>query len=103
MSKIEKRYRILIAESSVIVRKGLLTLLKQQLGSGNSFFEIDTPDQLLESIRNLRPEILFVNPLFLQNIEFQKLRGFESLKCIALQTSLNDKDLLSGYDAIVSI
>ena len=94
---------IAVAESSILLRRGVIATLKSILGNSKHFIEIASSDQLQESLRLHRPDIVIVNPLFANLLDISKLKCNYQFKSIALQTSLSDKMVLNGYDGVLSL
>ncbi len=94
---------IAIAESSTIIRKGVIATLKQLLDGSKQFIEITSTEQLTESFRHKQIDVLIINPLLYNTIEHSKLKANSSFKCIALQTSIADKNLFNSYDGVISL
>ncbi len=98
--------KIAIAESSVIVRSGIIAVLKQ-LGSLHiDVFEIVEMEQLRHAIAWQKPDVLMVNPAALGLITPQQVRkeaANPQLKCVALQFSLTDQATLKEYDEVISL
>jgi DNA-binding NarL/FixJ family response regulator len=96
----------MIAESSIIVRNGIVWALKQINIGRSEIFEIDETEQLRNSIYRQKIDILIINPLMLGNFSLQQIKKESSnsqLKCIALQSSLIDNSALKAYDEIISL
>ena len=100
------KVRITIAEPSVIIREGIIAVLKQTNTLHLEVSEISAVDQLRNSLIWQKPEILIVNPALLGLYSPQQLRkdsGNPALKCIALLSSLADGTLLKNYDETISV
>lgn len=100
------RIHIAIAEPSVIIRSGLVSVLQKSSLSGIDLAEIDSIASLSDSLGRLKPDILIINPTHLGLAQPSSLRKFadrEDLKVVALQTTLTDPSTLSNYNAAVSI
>ena len=98
--------KIIIVEPSVIIRRGILSVLQQLNTIHLEVFEVSEPDQLRCSLCWRKPDILIMNPsvsgiLSLQDIK--KEAANPALKCIALQNSLSDPSTLKAYDEAISI
>lgn len=98
--------KIVIAESSLIIRTGLETVLKRLPGLRISLTELPTADNLIEIIRNELPDILIINPSIpgyhgLEHIKEQV--GCPEMKCVALLYATADNVLLRPYDDQINI
>ena len=83
--------KIAVAESSQIIRSGLLAVLKRLPGLNVSVVEIADPEQLVKSLCWQKPDILIVNPALPGLFSLQRIRhesGCETMKCVALQCAL---------------
>ncbi|MDR1336883.1 MAG: LuxR C-terminal-related transcriptional regulator [Tannerella sp.] len=100
------RLQIAIAEPSVIVRNGIIAVLKRFPALNVNVFEIADPSRLTVELCKWKPNILIVNPLFPCGLSLQGLKndtGCRSLKCIALQHTLMEPSVLKAYDETISI
>ena len=98
--------KIAVAESSQIIRSGLLAVLKRLPGLNVSVVEIADPEQLVKSLCWQKPDILIVNPALPGLFSLQRIRhesGCETMKCVALQCALADALSLRIYDETISL
>lgn len=99
--------KIAIAETSVIVRGGLESLLKRLPGFHIQLVDICSDEMLLEALRMHHPDMLIVNPMlpgFTNDLaRLREDSGCTSLKCIALQLSLLPDAVLKPFDDFISI
>lgn len=92
---------IAIAETSIIIRNGLETVLKQLSGFRIHIIEIATIDLLQETLLSHRPDLLIINPSLLGCFTIQQIKedcDCPDLKCIALVYNVIDPNLLRSYD-----
>ena len=85
--------KVVIAEPSLIIRKGLLTVLKKLSTLNIEAAEVADMQQLPALLSWRRPDILIIDPGLAgisSIIQFKKSLEGLSLKCIALQHSLAD-------------
>ncbi|MDI3505161.1 MAG: hypothetical protein PWQ81_383 [Bacteroidota bacterium] len=101
-----KQIKIAIAESSDVIRAGIISILKR-MNFQILFFEIKNLQQLRLSVAHHNFDILILNPILTgfsspQQLkkEFCKTGG---IKIIALQSVLCENSLMSQYDESVSI
>jgi DNA-binding NarL/FixJ family response regulator len=100
------RLQIAVAEPSVIVRNGIIAVLKRFPALNVNIFEITDPSRLAVELCKWKPDILIINPLFPCGLSIQSLKnetGCRSLKCIALQHTLMESSMLKTYDETISI
>ncbi len=100
------RLHIVIAEPSVIIRSGLVAVLRRLPSLDIDIAEIADMSQLNIQLKRYRPNILIVNPSNIGTFYFQQLKKdseFAHLKMIALQCNLMDNTLLKGYDGVISL
>lgn len=98
--------KVVIAEPSLIIRKGLLTVLKKLSTLNIEAAEVADVQQLPALLSWRRPDILIIDPGLAgisSIIQFKKSLEGLSLKCIALQHSLADASVLKMYDRVISV
>ena len=98
--------KVVIAEPSLIIRKGLLTVLKKLSTLNIEAAEVADMQQLPALLSWRRPDILIIDPGLAgisSIIQFKKSLEGLSLKCIALQHSLADASVLKMYDGVISV
>ncbi len=102
----KRSLKIAVAEPSLIIRSGLLSVLRR-FGSLNiQVVEIDDIAQLGSSLCRLKPDVLIVNPGFLGLFSLRQIKsesGCHRLKCVALQYAISDALSLKEYDETVSV
>lgn len=98
--------KIAVAEPSVIIRSGILSVLKRLSALNIQVLEIIEITQLSVALSRQKPDVLIVNPAFLGLFSLQKIKteaDCRRMKCIALQYSLTDISALKAYDETISI
>lgn len=98
--------RIAIAETSVIIRGGLIAALKRLPNVKVQPIELLSIEALHDCVRTQCPDMLIVNPAFGDYFDIGKFREETSgkkIRVIALVTSFVDASLLSKYDESISI
>jgi DNA-binding NarL/FixJ family response regulator len=98
--------KIAIMEPSIIIRSGILSVLHRLNTIQMDVFEIADVEQLKSSLSWQKPDILIINPSVLSVFPLNQIKKEASnfqLKCIALQNSLSDNNLLKTYDEVISI
>lgn len=98
--------KIAVAEPSVIIRSGILSVLKRLSALNVQVLEIVEITQLSTALSRQKPDVLIVNPAFLGLFSLQKIKAeadCRKMKCIALQYSLTDISALKAYDETISI
>ena len=98
--------KIVIVDSSMIIRDGLNSILKRLPGFQLSVVEIPDTDTLLESIIIHKPDILIANPQLLIQHSLQNFRekcDNSDLKVVALLSNLYPSELLQNFDEKISI
>ena len=101
-----KYVRITVAEPSVIVRNGLLSVLRQFTPLHLEVFEVGDMEQLKNALLWQKPDILMINPAFLGIFSFQQIKkelNSPDAKCVALQFSMTDHFTLKSYDEVISM
>jgi DNA-binding NarL/FixJ family response regulator len=96
--------KITLADSSVIIRSGVLAVLKRFDAFRIKVFEISDPEQVKSSISWQCPDVLIINPAFLSTISLLQIRKeAPQVKCVALQSSLIDSAVFKPYDEVISV
>ena len=98
--------KITLAEPSVIIRNGILSILRRLSTLHVEVFEVSDMEQLRNSLGWQKPGVLMVNPAFLDGFSLQQIKkdaGNSQLRCIALQNALTDNSTLKVYDEVISI
>ena len=98
--------RVVVAEASVIIRSGVITILKRIPNLHIHPMEVVSMESLRECVRTHDPDILIVNPLFggwfdLSN--FKDEMPSVGLRYVSLVCSVMDSTLLKEYDETVSM
>ncbi len=98
--------RIAVADASVIVRSGVVVVLRHLPDVSVQPVEITSPEGLHDCMQAHVPDILIVNPTFggWFNIEtFKNTYGASAVKIVALLSNLTDPALLKDYDDKITI
>lgn len=101
-----QRIHIIIAEPSVIIRSGMVAILRRFKTVDIDIAEITDIGSLETQICRLNPDILIINPAHLGFFSLQQIKsstGCSTLKTIALQHNLSDNATLKYYDQTISI
>lgn len=103
---------IAVADSSLIVRSGLIVALKSLIDAKLHIVEITTAEELADCMNMHSPDILIVNPSLLRGTLPEEGGGpaidrlkktFSNVIYLALISSLSQLPLTSGYDGVISI
>ena len=98
--------KIAVAEPSVIIRSGLLSVLGRLTTLNIQILEIAEIAEIGSALCRQKPDMLIVNPALLGMFSLQKIKseaGCLPMKCIALQYSVTDSSTLKAYDQTISI
>lgn len=98
--------RIAIAESSVIIRCGLVTTLKRLPNLKIQPIELLSAEALSDCLRSHAPDILLVNPSFNDHFDVARFReesAGKQIRVVALTSSFVEASLLAKYDEVVSV
>jgi len=101
-----KSVKIAVAESSTIIRCGLLAVLKKLDIFHIQVIEIPEPGQLKNSLNRYQPDILIISSSFLGMFTLQQIRKEASnpeLKCIALQHMVTGHNVSGYFDDVMSL
>lgn len=99
--------RVVIAESSVIVRSGIISILKHIPDTANmQFVEVNSAASLQSCIQTHVPDVLIIDPVFenwFRIDEFRMEPQTASVKCIALVCTMIDHNQLRRYDEVINL
>lgn len=101
-----RRVHIVIAEPSVIIRSGLVSILKKLTSLNIDIAEISDISSLSVQLNKYKPDILIVDPSHIGVFSLKQIKNESSdvmLKTIALQNTLTDSATLKHYDDVISI
>ena len=104
--KVSEPINVAIAESSVIVRNGLLSVIKRMPDLKFISTEINSMEALQHSMKGCHLDIIFVNPYFegFFNIkEFKMHFPNAPVKFVALLSAVADSSLTKDYDACIKL
>lgn len=97
---------IAVAETSMIVRNGLISVLKHLPDLNIQTLEITSKEGLQHCMESHVPDILIINPLFggWFDIEaFRQIFGHHDLKIVSLICTVVDSNQIKGYDDSVNL
>ena len=104
MSKNSEAIHIAVAEASVIIRSGMIAVLRRAPGLKIHAVEILNFEALEDCIRMHTPDILIVNPAFNNHFDVDMFRSkYPNIKCVALHSSFRDSCLVAKYEDTVSV
>ncbi len=98
--------KIVIAESSVIIRSGLAVVLRRLPNLSVQPVEIATPESLTHYMQMHTPDIVIANPNFggwFDLTTFKAAHEKSSIRYMALISSVTDPNMLKAYDGHFSI
>ncbi|MDL2319858.1 response regulator transcription factor [Alistipes sp. OttesenSCG-928-B03] len=101
-----KPVKVVVAEPSVIVRSGIVSVLRRMDGLQMEIYEIGDVEQLRSTLAWQKPDMLMINPSLVGLYSLQQIRkdaDLPEMKCVALQFSLADGTALRAYDEIISL
>lgn len=101
-----RRINIMIAEPSVIIRRGLVAVLKELSALTLKITEVPQTDMLYSALQTTDQDILIINPGYLGMVTPDQLRkdcDSPDLKIIALQNSMADTGISRLYDDTLSV
>ncbi|MDE5678548.1 response regulator transcription factor [Phocaeicola sp.] len=97
---------VAVAETSVIVRSGLVAVLKRLPDLTIQSVEITSPDGLQNCMQGHQLDVLIISPAFggwFNVDEFKSNYPQSSTKCVSLLCSVTDTNLLKGYDGSIAL
>lgn len=98
--------RIAIAEPSLIIRSGVITVLRRLSTLDIRIVEAGDLSRLCETLRQTHPEILIINPSLLPVLPVERIREESAtprLKCIVLRSALTGDAVTEGCDGEISL
>ncbi|MDR1725621.1 MAG: LuxR C-terminal-related transcriptional regulator [Bacteroidales bacterium] len=101
-----RKIRIAIAEPSLIIRTGLMSVLKRMTSLPMDIYELLELSNIELLLIKYKPDILIINPVYLGNATLETLKHNHKLantKYVALQSSMLNIQLLKQYDRIINI
>ncbi len=106
LKELKNIMKIVVAETSVIVRSGLAAVLKRIPNLNAHPIEVSSPEALQNFIHLHTPDIVIVNPTFggwFDLPSFKTSHNGNSIKYIALVCSVIDNNALKEYDESIAI
>lgn len=104
--KSEENILVAVAETSVIVRSGLVTVLKRLPDLNVQTVEVTSQEGLRHCMEAHSPQLLIINPQFEGWFDVEAFREcYQSLdiKLVALLSSFVDSNRLKGYDESINL
>lgn len=96
--------KIAVVEPSLIIRSGVLAVLRRLSALNIEIIEVVDVAQLLSMLAWRKPDVLIINPVTPGAVSLQQVRKeVEGIKCVALQNVLTDTATLKGYDEVISV
>ena len=102
----KSRIHVAIAVPSIIIRNGIISVLKYLPELNIDIAEITDVAHLTAQLSLIKPDILIIDPSNLGVFSLQQIKSDienDSLKYIALQSTIIDDSVLKRYDGCVSI
>jgi DNA-binding NarL/FixJ family response regulator len=99
-------FKVVIIEPSVLIRRGVLSVLQQLNQVQMDVEEMDDIDSQKNTLNWKSANLLIINPLIagIHSLRyFRKAMTNPHTKFVALQTSLFDSSMLKMYDEVISI
>lgn len=106
--KTRESVRVAVAEVSPILRAGIVGALKRAVEMTIQFIEIDKSESFASKIRPYSPNILIINPLFIDVATLLRYRNDKSMglaetKFVALLPWQVDPSVVAQYDASIML
>lgn len=100
-----KTLKIIVADSSFVMRKGLEALLKRMTGYRVQITEIESFPLLYDTLKKKNPDWLIINPTLLSHSALINIKEEVggNFKIIALPLSIGDLSIHAGYDEVINI
>lgn len=97
---------IAVAETSMIVRTGLISVLRHIPDYNIETLEISSMEGLQLCMESHKPDILIVNPMFdgwFNAEETRRMYDAHEMKIISLVCTVVDSNMLKGYDESINL
>lgn len=104
--KSQEIIHIAVADTSIIVRSGLVAVLKRLPDWNIQTIEVTSKEGLQHCMEAHCPDILIVSPLFegwFDLDSFKQIYGQQELKVVALVSVVMDANQLRGYDEQINL
>lgn len=96
--------KVVVADSSVILRSGITTVLKRMHNYTFVINEIANYETLIMFIRLHTPELLIINPMFSSSFNVSSFKkDYPQVKVIALLNNFIDSKSLADFDTSISV
>lgn len=98
--------RIAVAEPSLIIRSGMISVLRRLSTLDVQIVEIADLTALCDILRKYNPEILIINPSLLALCPPDRIRSKSDcakMRCIALKNALTDVGMTDTCDGVISL
>ncbi len=100
----QSRINILVADPSLIIRSGVVSVLLNISTLGIDIAEVSDIFHLTDEVSHLKPNIVIINPKYLGIVSPRDfIRSDEPIKYIALHNSAVSSELLLSYDGAISV
>lgn len=104
--KSQEIIHVAVADTSIIVRSGLVAVLKRLPDLNIQTIEVTSKEWLQHCMEAHCPDILIVSPLFegwFDLDSFKQIYGQQELKVVALVSVVMDANQLRGYDEQINL
>lgn len=104
--KSQEIIHVAVADTSIIVRSGLVAVLKRLPDLNIQTIEVTSKEGLQHRMEAHCPDILIVSPLFegwFDLDSFKQIYGQQELKVVALVSVVMDANQLRGYDEQINL
>lgn len=101
-----RRVHIVIAEPSLIIRSGIVSVLKRLSAINIDIAEISEISSLISQASDFKPDILIIDPSHIGFMSVSSMKneiGDSKLKIVALQNSLFDNAILKQFDDVIGL
>ena len=99
--------KVVVAETSVIIRSGLTAVLKRMPNLNIHPVEVTSAEALDNYVQLHEPDIVIVNPMFCGLFDLQDFKrrhhALTRMKCVAMVNSVIGFDVLKEYDESIAI
>lgn len=101
-----RNVKIAIAEPSLIIRSGIVSVLRRLPSLNLMAIEIADVGTLCDAVVRNKPDIVIANPAapqMMQPADVRAATGCDSIRFVALLNTLNESRVMQAYDEAISI
>lgn len=108
MKHSRETFKVIVAETSLILRSGVVGAIRRSADSDVQFLEIENIAEFENRVNTYAPDVIIASPIFFSGHRITELRnrkdlGLTNTKFVALQSTMLDPNTLAEYDGVINI